>query len=106
VLVVHQPVVALLHALGSTPITPYSLRATGPWGIPVFLSLSFWEGSGRFRSLGYWIACRAAGSMGRCSRSWCVAPDLDDVVRHLSAEGPLAERRRRQCADRQRCPIV
>ena len=30
VLVVHQPVVALLHALGSTPITPYSLRATRP----------------------------------------------------------------------------
>src|SRR3954447_20338996 len=25
VLVVHQPVVAMLHALGSTPITPYSL---------------------------------------------------------------------------------
>jgi len=41
-LVVHQPVVALLHALGSTPITPYSLRATRPWGIPGFLSLSFW----------------------------------------------------------------
>ena len=30
VLVVHQPVAALLHALGSTPITPYSLRATNP----------------------------------------------------------------------------
>src|ERR1700752_142154 len=44
VLVVHQPVVAMLHALGSTPITPYSLRATRPWGIPVFLSLSFWGG--------------------------------------------------------------
>jgi hypothetical protein len=42
VLIVHQPVVALLHALGSTPIMPYSLRATHPWGIPVFLSLSFW----------------------------------------------------------------
>jgi hypothetical protein len=44
VLVVHQPVVALLHALGSTPITPYSLRATRPCGIPVLLSLSFWGG--------------------------------------------------------------
>ena len=44
VLVVHQPVVALQHALGSTPITAYSLRATRPWGIPVFLSLSFWGG--------------------------------------------------------------
>ena len=44
VLIVHQPVVALLHALGPTPIMPYSLRATHPWGIPVFLSLSFWGG--------------------------------------------------------------
>ena len=35
VLVVHQPVVGLLHALGSTPIMPYNLRATQPWGIPV-----------------------------------------------------------------------
>src|SRR5271166_5076822 len=37
-------VAALLYALGSTPITPYSLRTTRPWGIPVFLSLSFWGG--------------------------------------------------------------
>jgi hypothetical protein len=44
VLVVHQPVVGLLHALGCTPITPYSHRATQPWGVPVFLSLSFWGG--------------------------------------------------------------
>ena len=44
VLVVHQPFVALLHVLGFTPITPYSLRATRPWGVPVFLSLTFWGG--------------------------------------------------------------
>jgi hypothetical protein len=44
VLVIHQPLVALLHALGLTPIAPYSLRATHPWGVPVFLSLSFWGG--------------------------------------------------------------
>ena len=44
VLVVHQPLVALLHVLGFTPITPYSLRATRPWGVPVFLSLTFWGG--------------------------------------------------------------
>ena len=64
VLVVHQPVVGLLHALGSTPITPYSPRATQPWGIPVFLSLSFWGGIWAIRSLGYWIVCRAGGSIG------------------------------------------
>ena len=30
VLIVHQPVVALLHALGSTPIMPYSLELPTP----------------------------------------------------------------------------
>ena len=44
VLVVHQPLVALLHVLEFTPIAPYSLRATRPWGVPVFLSLTFWGG--------------------------------------------------------------
>ena len=44
VLVVHQPLVALLHVLGFTPITPYRLRATRPLGVPVFLSLTFWGG--------------------------------------------------------------
>jgi hypothetical protein len=72
VLVVHQPVIGLLHALGSTPITPYSLRATQPWGIPVFLSLSFGVASGRSRSLGYWIVCRAGGSIG--SAQYVLAP--------------------------------
>jgi hypothetical protein len=41
VLTVHQPLVALLHLLGFTHIAPYNLRATHPWGVPVFLSLSF-----------------------------------------------------------------
>src|ERR1700722_8742864 len=70
VLVVHQPVVGLLHALGSTPIMPYNLRATQPWGIPVFLSLTFWGGIGRSRSLGYWIACRADGPIGLVQPVW------------------------------------
>ena len=108
VLVVHQPVVGLLHALGSTPITPYSLRATQPWGIPVFLSLSFWGG--------IW-AIPIAWVLDRLPRGWvywvgavvldALPPTCDHVVRHLSAQGSLAEQRcrigwRRQCADRQR----
>jgi hypothetical protein len=96
VLIVHQPVVALLHALGSTPITPYSLRATHPWGIPVFLSLSFLgrhlDDSDRLDigSPAAWV-----GLLGRCGLSWRTAPDIDYVVCHLSAEGSCAERRRR-----------
>ena len=59
VLVVHQPLVALLHALGSTPLTPYSLRATHPWGVPAFLSLSFWGGIWAITIL--WVLDRLPG---------------------------------------------
>ena len=84
VLVVHQPVVALLHALGSTPIVPYNLRATRPWGhssIPVVEFLG--RGLGDPDCLG--IGSPAAGMdlLDRRNLSWCAAPDLDDLVRHF-----------------------
>jgi hypothetical protein len=82
VLVVHQPLVALLHALGSTSMTPYSLRATRPWGIPVFLSLSFWGGiwaipivwvldrlPGRWI---YWIGAICLGALPPTLMTWFV----------------------------------
>ena len=82
VLVVHQPVVALLHALGSTAITPYSLRATRPWGIPVFLSLSFWGGIWAIpivwvlhRLSGgwiYWIGAICLGALPPTLMTWFV----------------------------------
>jgi hypothetical protein len=82
VLVVHQPVVALLHALGSTPITPYSLRATRPWGIPVFLSLSFWGGIWAIpivwvldrlpRGWIYWIGAICLGALPPTLMTWFV----------------------------------
>lgn len=61
VLAVHQPVVALLHVLGFTPIAPYSLQATRPWGVPVFLSLTFWGGIWTIPI--YWI-------LDRLPRGW------------------------------------
>lgn len=108
VLVVHQPVVALLHALGSTPITPYSLRATRPWGIPVFLSLSFWGGIWAIPIV--WVLDRLPGRVDLLDRrnlSWRIAANLDDLVRHFSVKGSLGQQRRRvcwrcQCADCQR----
>jgi hypothetical protein len=75
VLVVHQPVVGVLHALGSTPITPYNLRATQSWGIPVFLSLTFWGGVWKIpiacildrlpRGGVYWIGAVCLGALPR-----------------------------------------
>jgi hypothetical protein len=82
VLVVHQPVVGLLHALGCTPITPYSHRATQPWGVPVFLSLSFWGGMWTIRiawildrlSRGwvYWIGAVCLGAVPPTLTTWFV----------------------------------
>jgi hypothetical protein len=82
VLVVHQPVVALLHALGSTPITPYSLRPTRPWGIPVFLSLTFWGGIWTIpitwildrlpRGWIYWVGAACLGALPPTLMTWFV----------------------------------
>jgi hypothetical protein len=82
VLVVHQPVVALLHALGFTPITPYSFRATQPWGIPVFLSLSFWGGIWMIpisrildrlpRGWVYWVGGVCLGALPPTLTTWFV----------------------------------
>src|SRR5271163_5258880 len=82
VLVVHQPVVAMLHALGSTPLTPYSLRATRPWGIPVFLSLSFWGGIWTIpiawvldrlpRGWVYWVGAVCLGALPPTLTTWFV----------------------------------
>jgi hypothetical protein len=82
VLIVHQPVVALLHTLGSTPIVPYSLRATQPWGVPVFLSLSFWGGIWTIpiawildrlpRGWVYWVGAVGLGALPPTLTTWFV----------------------------------
>src|SRR4051812_2645419 len=44
VLVGHQVVAALLHAIGMTPRAPYSMQPTQPLGIPQLWSIVFWGG--------------------------------------------------------------
>jgi hypothetical protein len=44
VLVFHQGVFALLHALELAPRAPYSLAPTAPLGIPALWSITFWGG--------------------------------------------------------------
>ena len=46
VIVFHQGVAALLHALDFTPRAPYSLQPTQPLGVPVITSIAFWGGGG------------------------------------------------------------
>mgnify|MGYP003581092563 CR=1 FL=1 len=44
VLVFHQGLAALLHALELTARAPYSLQATRPFGVPALWSIVFWGG--------------------------------------------------------------
>ena len=82
VLVVHQPVIALLHWVGAAPFEAYSLRGTSPWGVPVVLSLTFWGGvwtipiawvlrrlpNGWF----YWIGAPLLGAVPPTLTTWFV----------------------------------
>ncbi len=44
VLLFHQGVAALLHALDLTARAPYSMQPTKPFGVPVLWSITFWGG--------------------------------------------------------------
>ena len=88
VLIVHQPAVGLCHLLGLTPLTPYSLAARPPWGVPVFLSLAFWGGVWAMpiglildripRGWPYWVSAALLGS---------VPPTLTSILILLPLKG-------------------
>jgi hypothetical protein len=44
VIVLHQPMLLLLHALGLTPAHAYAMRPTPPLGVPQVISSAFWGG--------------------------------------------------------------
>jgi hypothetical protein len=44
VLVFHQGAFAVLHSLGFTPRSPYSMQSTAPFGFPQIWSTTFWGG--------------------------------------------------------------
>jgi len=44
VLLFHQVIAALLHAIGITPRVPYSMQPTHPLGVAQLWSLAFWGG--------------------------------------------------------------
>src|SRR5215831_2534925 len=44
VLIFHQGVLVIMHALGLVPFAPYAVDPTPPFGVPKVLSLAFWGG--------------------------------------------------------------
>lgn len=83
VVLVHQPVIGLLHAAGMVPFSPYSTAPTWPLGVPQFLSLAFWGGVwmipiiwvlDRARAHGslYWPAAFLLGGVPPSALTWLV----------------------------------
>jgi hypothetical protein len=82
----HQPMLALLHAVGLTPATPYAMRPLPPLGVPQVVSQSFWGGvwgivfalvAPRFpRGSGYWVAAVLFGAFALSLVAWFVVAPL------------------------------
>lgn len=82
----HQPMLALLHAVGLTQAMPDAVRPVPPFGVPLVVSQSFWGGvwglvfalvEPRFpRGIGYWIAAALFGALALCLVAWLVVAPL------------------------------
>ena len=91
VLVFHQPVLALLDALGVAKAPIYAMAATPPLGVPRVISLAFWGGvwgiifalvEARFpRGAQYWIYALLFGAIFPTLVAWFfVAPMKGQAV--------------------------
>ncbi|MHC5764057.1 MAG: hypothetical protein ACYTXI_00245 [Nostoc sp.] len=86
VLLFHQGVLALLHAVNFTPRAPYSTASTQPLGIPQIWSNAFWGGiwgliwvviAPRFRhNKNYWLGALAFGAIAPTLVAWFVVAPL------------------------------
>jgi len=86
VLLFHQPMLALLHALGVTGASPYPMRPVPPLGVPQVVSQSFWGGVWGIvlalvapffpRGLGYWVAAILFGAVALSLVAWFVVAPL------------------------------
>ena len=86
VLLFHQPMLGVLHALGVTALTPYPMGTTLPFGVPRVLSLAFWGGiwalpldlllDGLRRTASYWWTALLFGALGPSAVNWLVVLPL------------------------------
>jgi len=82
----HQPMLALLGAVGVTSAVPYVTHPIPPLGVPRILSQAFWGGiwgivfllvSPRFpRGMGYWITAVLFGALALSLVAWFVVAPL------------------------------
>lgn len=86
VVIFHQGMLALLHAVNFTPRSPFPTAPTQPFGIPQIWSSAFWGGvwglvfaaiAPRFRQdTRYWIAALVFGAIAPTLVAWFVVAPL------------------------------
>ncbi|MEH1812467.1 MAG: hypothetical protein V7K26_17550 [Nostoc sp.] len=86
VLVFHQGLLALLHAINFAPRAPYQTTPTPPFGIPQFLSGAFWGGiwgliwatiTLRWQiNRNYWLTALLFGAVAPTLVAWFVVAPL------------------------------
>jgi hypothetical protein len=86
VLIFHQGLLAILHAVNFAPRPPYQITPTQPLGIPQFLSAAFWGGiwglvwaifAVRWQvNRRYWIASLVFGAVAPTLIAWFIVAPL------------------------------
>jgi hypothetical protein len=86
VLVFHQGMLTILHAVGFTSRAPFPIQSTQPFGIPQIWSLAFWGGvwglifAAFFHSPArggkFWLGAILFGAIGPTLAAWFVAAPL------------------------------
>ncbi len=82
VLLFHQGVLSILHAVGFTPVASFPVKPTQPFGLPQIWSLAFWGGvwglvlAGVDRwfpqGAGYWVTVLIFGAIFPSAVAWLV----------------------------------
>lgn len=85
VLIFHQGMLGLLHAMGATPGTPFNFRPTAPFGVPAVFSAAFWGGAWaialalvlrRLSGRAYWLTALFFGALALTAVAWFVVRPL------------------------------
>ncbi|MDZ8108008.1 MAG: hypothetical protein RM338_20625 [Nostoc sp. DedQUE12a] len=86
VVVFHQGVLALLHAINFTPRPAYQITPTQPFGVPQFLSSAFWGGiwglvwaaiTVRWQvNKNYWLTALIFGAIAPTLIAWFIVAPL------------------------------
>jgi hypothetical protein len=89
VIAFHQPILALLHEVGLTPLTAYSMQPTEPFGIRRVISLALWGGlwavplaillAQLWSHATYWVAALLLGALAPSLVNWLFVLPLKGV---------------------------